>query len=148
MLQEISLYSNEITAEGAQLIAQMLVGKSHLRTLGLSNNIIGQCGARELASLCIADLTSLTRLALESNLIGNLGLEAISRKLVDNTSLKEIFLYNNDLDDDPMREFSAMLGNKAHLQTLGLEYNRVRSRGANKVFEALNALPSFERLFF
>ena len=126
----------------------MLANKSRLKTLGLSNNIIGQGGARELASTCLAGLHSLTRLALESNLIGNLGLEAIARALVDNTTLKEIFLYNNDLDDDTMREFSAMLGNKAHLQTLGLEYNRIRSRGANHVFEALNALPRMERLFF
>ena len=57
-------------------------------------------------------------------------------------------MYNNDLDDDTMREFSAMLSNKMMLQTLGLEYNRIRSRGANHVFEALNALPRFERLFF
>ena len=81
-------------------------------------------------------------------MIGNSGLEAVSRALVENTSLKEIFLYNNDLDDDTMREFSAMLGNKTQLQTLGLEYNRIRSRGGNHVFEVLNALPRFERLFF
>lgn len=87
-------------------------------------------------------------MALESNLIGNSGLEAIARALVENTTLKEIFLYNNDLDDDTMREFSAMLGNKIQLQTLGLEYNRIRSRGANHVFEALNSLPRIERLFF
>ena len=74
VLTDLSLYSNEIDAEGAQLIAQMLVGKSHLKTLGLSNNIIGQGGARELAQVCIPHLTSMTRLALESNLIGNLGL--------------------------------------------------------------------------
>jgi len=49
VLTDISLYSNEIDAEGAQLIAQMLANKSLLRTLGLSNNLIGQGGARELA---------------------------------------------------------------------------------------------------
>ena len=81
-------------------------------------------------------------------MIGNLGLEAIARALIENTTLTEIFLYNNDLDDDTMRDFSAMLGNKHKLQTLGLEYNRIRSRGANHIFEALNALPNFERLFF
>jgi Leucine-rich repeat (LRR) protein len=97
--------------------------------------------------VCLQYLTSLERLALESNLIGNLGLEAMTRALVHNVSLTEIFLYNNDLDDDTMREFSAMLGNKSRLVTLGLEYNRIRSRGANHVFEALNALPNFERLF-
>ena len=89
----------------------------------------------------------MTRLALESNLIGNQGLEAIAAALVHNTSLKELFLYNNDLDDDTMRDLSHMLGNKAYLQTLGLEYNRIRSRGANHVFDALRSLPRFERLF-
>ena len=101
-LTDISLYSNEIDAEGAQCIAQMLVNKNKLRTLGLSNNIIGQGGARELASVCLANLPNLTRLALESNLIGNLGLEAVATSLVANVSLREIFLYNNDLDDDAM----------------------------------------------
>lgn len=126
----------------------MLVNKIRLKTLGLSNNIIGVGGARELASICLAELTSLNRLSLESNLIGNSGLEAIARALINNTSLKEIFLYNNDLDDDTMADFSAMLGNKGQLQTLGLEYNRIRSRGANHVFDALQPLPRFERLFF
>ena len=83
-LTDISLYSNEINTEGAVIVAQMLVNKVKLRTLGLSNNIIGQGGAREIASVCLGGLTSLTRLALESNLIGNLGLEGISKALVDN----------------------------------------------------------------
>jgi len=126
----------------------MLVNKSNLRTLGLSNNMIGTGGARELASVCLAQLTSLERLALESNLIGNLGLDAMTVALSGNRSLKEIFLYNNDLDDDPMAEFANMLSNKHSLQTLGLEYNRVRSRGGNHVFEVLKTLPNFERLFF
>ena len=126
----------------------MLVNKAQLRTLGLSNNMIGTGGARELASVCLAHLSSLQRLALESNLVGNLGLDAMTVALTANTTLKEIFLYNNDLDDDPMAEFANMLSNKHQLQTLGLEYNRVRSRGGNHVFEVLKTLPNFERLFF
>ena len=78
ILTELSLYSNEIDAEGAQLIAQTLVNKSNLRTLGLSNNIIGTGGARELAQVCLVHLTSLQRLALESNLVGNMGLDAMT----------------------------------------------------------------------
>ena len=93
-------------------------------------------------------MTSLQRLALESNLVGNMGLDAMTQALAHNVSLKEIFLYNNDLDDDPMANFANMLSNKTSLQTLGLEYNRVRSRGANHIFEVLKALPNFERLFF
>lgn len=147
VLQDISLYSNEIDAEGAAIISTMLANKKSLKTLGLSNNIIGQGGARELAANCLRELTSLSRLALESNLIGNVGLEAVAQALLHNTSLTEIFLYNNDLDDDTMAQFAEMLTNKASLQTLGLEYNRIRSRGFNHVFNALKLLPRFERLF-
>jgi Leucine-rich repeat (LRR) protein len=56
----------------------MLANKTNLRTLGLSNNIIGHGGARELANNCLHKLTHLQQLALESNLIGNIGLAAIS----------------------------------------------------------------------
>ena len=124
-----------------------MVNKASLKTLGLSNNIIGQGGARELSQVCLPGLTNLTRLALESNLIGNLGLQGISTALAENESLEEIFLYNNDLDDDMMLNFSQMLSNKGRLVTLGLEYNRIRSRGINHVFECVKSLPRFERLF-
>lgn len=146
-LEAINLYSNEIDAEGAQLIAQMLVNKLRLKHLGLSNNIIGQGGARELAQICLQTLPSLTRLSMESNLIGNSGLEGIAKALVQNETLEELFLYNNDLDDDMMLELSKTLVNKERLVTLGLEYNRIRSRGANHIFDAVKLLPRFERMF-
>lgn len=77
-LISLNLYSNDINAEGARLISQLLINKKNLRTLGLSNNIIGHGGARELANNCLGTLTSLQQLSLESNLIGNIGLSSIS----------------------------------------------------------------------
>ena len=145
-LTDLNLYANDIDAEGARILSQCLANKKNLRILGLSNNMIGHGGAREMAD-CLSKLTSLTRLALENNLISNLGLQALSKALVDNESLQEIFLYNNDLDDDILPEFSSMLGNKSNLTTLGLEYNRIRSRGAISVFNSLLDLPKFERFF-
>jgi len=71
----------------------------------------------------------LTRLSLESNLIGNRGLIGISKALAENETLEELYLYNNDLDDESMDEFAAMLTNKKQLINLGLEYNNIRSRG-------------------
>lgn len=55
-LTEISLYTNDINAQGAQLIKQMLYNKVGLVILGLSNNMIGQGGAKELAG-CLEGLT-------------------------------------------------------------------------------------------
>ena len=77
--------------------------------------MIGRGGSKEIAQVCLGELKCLTRLALESNLIGNDGLEAISQALADNQSLVEIFLYNNDLDDDSMLDFSQMISNKGKL---------------------------------
>ena len=34
------------------MIAQLIANKVNLRTLGLSNNYIGQSGAREIAAVC------------------------------------------------------------------------------------------------
>lgn len=48
-------------------------------------------------------------------MIGNSGLEAVARALTANTTLEEIFLYNNDLDDDAMQDLAAIFRNKDHL---------------------------------
>lgn len=55
----INLYSNDINAEGMKLLSEMLANKTNLRTLGLSNNMIGHGGARELANNCLKQLTQL-----------------------------------------------------------------------------------------
>ena len=45
------------------------------------------------------------RLSLESNLIGNLGLIGLSKAMIDNESLEELYLYNNEIDDDAIDAF-------------------------------------------
>ena len=76
-LTDISLYTNDINAQGAQLISHMLYNKVGLTNLGLSNNMITTGGARELAP-CLEGLTKLQKLSMESNLIGNAGCNAIA----------------------------------------------------------------------
>ena len=108
-LTDLNLYSNEINSEGARIIAGMLKNKVNLKALGLSNNYIGHGGAREIASTCQDALFGLQRLSLESNLIGNLGLTGLSKALIDNESLEELYLYNNDIEDESMSALIEML---------------------------------------
>lgn len=144
-LTDLNLYSNEINSEGAKIIAGMLKNKVNLKALGLSNNYIGHGGAREIASTCQDALFGLTRLSLESNLISNLGLTGLSKALLDNDSLEELYLYNNDIDDESIDSFIEMLKNKKRLRVLGLEYNKIRSKG-DGIFRTLTDFPYFERL--
>lgn len=69
------------------------------------------------------------RLSLESNLISNLGLTGLSKALIDNEALEELYLYNNDIDDESIESFLGMLKNKTKLRILGMEYNKIRNKG-------------------
>lgn len=143
-ITDLNLYSNDINSEGAKVIAGMIKDKTNLKVLGLSNNYIGQHGAREIASECQKALFGLTKLSLESNLIGNLGLTAIAKAMMENESLEELYLYNNELDDDAVEDFIGMLKNKLKLRALGVEYNKIRNKG-EKIFEVCATLPLLER---
>jgi Leucine-rich repeat (LRR) protein len=70
----------------------------------------------------------LQRLSLESNLISNLGLTGLSKALIDNEALEELYLYNNDIDDESIESFLGMLKNKTKLRILGMEYNKIRNK--------------------
>jgi Leucine-rich repeat (LRR) protein len=124
----------------------MLANKVNLRSLGLSNNQIGSGGAREIAAVCQDSLFGLKRLSLESNLIGNFGLIGLSKAMFANESLEELYLYNNEIDDDAMEKFSEMLSNKKRLRILGLECNKIRTR-ADIILDKVKVLPHFERLY-
>ena len=68
------------------------------------------------------------RLSLESNLIGNFGCIGLSKALIANEELEELYLYNNEIDDDSMEKLAEMLVNKKRLRILGLDCNKIRSR--------------------
>jgi Ran GTPase-activating protein (RanGAP) involved in mRNA processing and transport len=59
-----------------------------------------------LASTCLADKAALTKLSLEGNSIGSRGLRAISEALTNSKELKEIYLYNNQIEDDGIDAFA------------------------------------------
>ena len=146
-LIELNLYSNDINSEGAKVIAQMIKDKVHMKCLGLSNNYIGHMGAREIAAECQNALFGLVKLSLESNLIGNMGMTGLAKALTENECLEELYLYNNELDDDCVDDFVVMLKNKSKLRALGLEYNKIRN-SAGRIFDTLSTLPLLERFMF
>ena len=89
----------------------------------------------------------LSKLSLEGNSIGSKGLAAISEVLMDNVELLEIYLYNNQLEDEGLNVFAKMLENKANLFALGLEFNKIGSEGAAFVLNAVKKLKNFEKLY-
>ena len=60
----------------------------------------------EIAKTGLTGKQSLVKLSIENNCIGNEGLKAIAIALRDNKALQEIYLYNNEIDDEPIEDFT------------------------------------------
>jgi Ran GTPase-activating protein (RanGAP) involved in mRNA processing and transport len=104
-LKELYLFANKIEEDGAGFISNIIASKENLQCLGLSNNKLGATGAVEIAEKGLKGKTELIKLSIENNGICNAGVESISKNLSQCNSFQEIYLYNNDIDDDPIDMF-------------------------------------------
>ena len=51
----------------------------------------------------------LVKISFENNGMGNTALEAVFASLLDCTGIQELYLYNNELDDEPIENFCELL---------------------------------------
>ena len=105
------MFANKIDKDGAQCISEMIRNKQFLTCLGLSNNKLYKAGAMEIAQNGLNGKTQLVKLSIENNGIGTDGLAAISRALKHCRGIQELYLYNNELENESMEEFSKLLQN-------------------------------------
>ncbi len=74
-------------------------------------------------------------------------MRAISEALMSNVELKEIYLYNNQIEDDGLEVFGKMIMNKPHLFAIGLEFNKIGAEGASHVLMGIKNLKGLEKLY-
>ena len=86
-------------------------------------------------------------MSIENNCIGNEGLKAISKSLMECRNIQEIYLYNNELDDDPIEDFTNLLSLQKNLYVLALEFNRIGYKGLAFILNALTDHKKLEKLF-
>jgi|TARA_B110000305_G_C19411328_1_gene625614 hypothetical protein len=48
---------------------------------------------------------------------------------MEGNQMSELYLYNNEIDDEPIEEFCAFLSQHKDLTNLGLEFNRIGYKG-------------------
>lgn len=146
-LRELYLFANKIEKDGADSISAIIRNKGSLTSLGLSNNKMMPAGAIEIAKHGLAGKTQMVKLSIENNQIGNTGLAEISKALRDCTLIQELYLYNNELEDEPIREFTELLKNQQDLHTLGLEMNRIGYKGLGLILNACSDKNKLERVY-
>lgn len=141
------MFANKIEEDGAKYVAGILKGKTKLTCLGLSNNKLGSGGACEIAETGLTGNSCLVKLSIENNGIGNAGLESISDALKNCNSLQEVYLYNNDIDDEPISGFVQLLSASPDLFALGLEFNRLGYKAVSLLTKALVNHRKLEKLY-
>ena len=61
--------------------------------------------------------------------------------------MSEFYLYNNEIDDEPIDEFCAFLNQHKDLSNLGLEFNRIGYKGLIPILQAMEGHDKLEKLY-
>ena len=96
-------YSN-VTDEQLLPMVDAIRGHSSLQKLALHHNMIGNIGSQALATLLEHPNSNLRRLDLNYNHINNEGAIAIANSLANNTKLKELVVDGNHMDNQHIVE--------------------------------------------
>ena len=131
-LESLNLCQNKIRYKGAYHLADAFVQAKNtsLKRLDLSNNFIGQEGA-EAFGVVLRFSYTLYELNLSRNNIGDEGVEVIARGLRENadTQLRRLDLSWNGIKDDGARNLSYMLRDNSVLAYLNLKSNFICDPG-------------------
>lgn len=146
-MKELYLFANRIGPDGSKQISAIIKNKAKLTSLGLSNNKLNDTGCIELAQNGLKSKRFLVKLSFENNGMGNIALEAVSASLMDCTGIQEMYLYNNELDDEPIENFCGLLAKQQDIYALGLEMNRIGYKGIDLILKSLINAPKLEKLF-
>ena len=134
---------------GSLNIAKMaphLATLTSLQRLYLRTNDIGDKGAKALAPH-LATLTSLDTLYLHTNSIGDEGAKALAPHLATLTSLDTLYLHNNSIGDEGAKALAPHLATLTSLQDLLLGNNGIGDEGVKVLARHLATLTSLKDLY-
>jgi len=127
-------------------VASALKRTTTLQKLYLYDNKIGDDDAKEIAAALMQNC-SLQSFSLWGNKIGNDGAKEIATAIMQNTTLQTLDLDKNKIGDDGAKEIAAALLQNTTLHTLGLDYNDIGADGAKEIQAALLQNTTLQTLY-
>ena len=141
-LQHLSILNN-----GVALICDALAENKIIEVLNLSQNDFGVEGARSLARFMLANKnTSLARLVLFGNSIGDEGVVALVDGLRGNESLRALGLSACEISDQGAIALASLMEHGSHLEALFLQGNEIGEAGVKALANALKHNQSLQYL--
>lgn len=109
-LTRLDLSCNRITRDGALCLADLLKRNTPLEYLNLGYNRIEDHGATYLSEALAIYNTNLITLVVCANTLNARGLCALAKSLYTNQTLREIYIWGNNLEKDACQAFADLLG--------------------------------------
>jgi Ran GTPase-activating protein (RanGAP) involved in mRNA processing and transport len=143
----LDLCKQSLGPENCQRVVAALEGNTHIRSLMLGTDGIGDVGATAVADLAKKN-PQLEVLYLGCNKIGPAGAEALSDALAHNSSVTGLWLKRNPLGPEGAQKLAAMLRTNQSLRVLDLVNTDLRATGFEAIVAALcETNRSVERLY-
>ncbi|XP_078265956.1 leucine-rich repeat-containing protein 34 isoform X3 [Rhinoraja longicauda] len=108
-LRYLDLHCNHISCDGARHLAELLKHNTPLKILDLSANRIGDDGLVYISEALRYLNDQLLGLSVTRNSITGIGLVAFANILKSNTTLRNVYIWGNELDDAACIEFANLL---------------------------------------
>jgi len=105
----LNLSCNRITRDGAAVIARLLRRNTPLEILDLGFNRIENDGAMHISAALASTNSCLKALVLLSNCIGGKGIASIATSMKQNSSLSNLYVWGNDLDETACDSLSEII---------------------------------------
>ncbi|XP_066512322.1 NACHT, LRR and PYD domains-containing protein 12-like [Hoplias malabaricus] len=142
-LETLRLTVCKLGEKSCEDLGSVLLVNSSLKELDLSNNDLQDSGVEKLSVALKSSLCKLETLRLTVCKLGEKSCEDLGSVLLVNSSLKELDLSNNDLQDSGVEKLSAALKSSlCKLETLRLSGCLVTKEGCAFLASALSSNPS------
>lgn len=128
-----TLRSSELSDDNIDCLLSALKKSNRIRYLDLSNNKIGDCGAKKIADLLKIHPT-LEWLNLSNNCIGDEGIEGIADSLKTNSMLLFINLAGNTFGDAGVQKMGEGLASNTTLKTICLQSEKTTDKIGRSLF--------------
>ncbi|XP_066512286.1 NACHT, LRR and PYD domains-containing protein 3-like [Hoplias malabaricus] len=139
-LETLRLTVCKLGEKSCEDLGSVLLVNSSLKELDLSNNDLQDSGVEKLSAALKSSLCKLETLRLTVCKLGEKSCEDLGSVLLVNSSLKELDLSNNDLQDSGVEKLSAALKSSlCKLETLRLSFCLVTEEGCAFLASALSS---------
>ena len=144
-LQEFDIGRNNLQAVGAIKIAKGLQNISTLTKLYINDNNITHEATDDIAAAICCN-NHLQQFNIGRNNLGSLDIIKIAKSLQNTSTLKKLYVYDDDTSKEAATDIASVISCNGHLQELDISINKLCAPGTIVISKALQNISTLTKL--